>query len=138
MIPSTNTTTRPPIRLMANNAAIIVEGTYGSRQGGISGVCQRRVFVTHCATRALETRTSLMYSAQAPYVASYIMPDSGRRMRSAFRPPASARQGYHKLVNTTFLSSMTRFYSITHFYCPPPPAPAVNSCSVQQKEFTMV
>ena len=33
-------------------------------------------------------------------------------MISAFRPPASARQGYHKLVKTTLPSSMTRFYTI--------------------------
>ena len=38
------------------------------------------------------------------------MPDSGHRMRSAFQPPASARQGYHKLVKTTLPSPMTCFY----------------------------
>ena len=44
------------------------------------------------------------------------MPDSGRWKRSAFRPPESARQGYHKLVNTTLPSSMTRFYNYTLFH----------------------
>ena len=67
--------------------------------------------VPHCVTRHIETRTSFLYSAQTPYVPSYRMPDSGHRIRSAFRPPASAHQGYHKLFKTTLPSSMTCFYT---------------------------
>ena len=39
------------------------------------------------------------------------MPDSGHRMRSAFRPPASACKGYHKLDKSTLPSPMIPFYT---------------------------
>ena len=40
------------------------------------------------------------------------MPDSGRKMRSDFRPPASVHQGYHKLEKSTLPSPMTPFYTL--------------------------
>ena len=68
--------------------------------------------VSHFSPRNIETRSSKLQSAYGPYVVRYRMPDNGRKLRSAFWPPASARQGYHKLDRSTLPSPMTPFYSL--------------------------
>ena len=53
-----------------------------------------------------------LQSAYEPYIVSYRMPDSGRKLRSAFRPPASARQVYHKLDGSVRWKSVRQYEEI--------------------------